>query len=95
MAQIALHTLVGTALTDPEFCHDLLNGRRPTLLTKFELTDEERTTRMRTMWLEEWMPLSFANQETAQESLDRIFDGAEFSWPHAQYSQQENPAFDA
>jgi hypothetical protein len=42
MAQTALHTLVGTALTDPEFCHDLLNGRRAALLTKFDLTDEER-----------------------------------------------------
>jgi hypothetical protein len=42
MAQMTLHTLVGTALTDPDFCHDLLNGRRPTLLTKFDLTDEER-----------------------------------------------------
>lgn len=42
MAQMALHTLVGTALTDPRFCHDLLNGRRPTLLTKFDLTNEER-----------------------------------------------------
>jgi proline iminopeptidase len=60
-----------------------------------DLTDEERTQRMRAMWLAEWMPLSFANQETAQESLDRIFDGAEFSWSHAQYSQQENPEFDA
>lgn len=60
-----------------------------------ELTDEERTQRMRAMWLEEWMPLSFANQEDAQESLDRIFDGAEFSWSHAQYSQQESPEFDA
>ncbi|MBM4466091.1 MAG: hypothetical protein FJ014_11160 [Chloroflexi bacterium] len=42
MAQMALHTLVGTALTDPRFCHDLLNGRRPALLTKFDLTNEER-----------------------------------------------------
>lgn len=42
MSQIALHTLVGTAVTDSKFCHDLLNGRRHTLLTKFDLTDEER-----------------------------------------------------
>jgi hypothetical protein len=42
MSQMALHTLVGTALTDPRFCDDLLNGRRHTLLTDFDLTDEER-----------------------------------------------------
>ena len=42
MSQMALQTLVGTALTDHEFRDDLLNGRRHTLLTKFDLTDEER-----------------------------------------------------
>ena len=42
MSQIALQTLVGTAVTDPRFCHDLLNGRRRTLLAEFDLTDEER-----------------------------------------------------
>ena len=42
MSQMALHTLVGTALTDSKFCHNLLNGRRRTLLTEFDLTNEER-----------------------------------------------------
>ena len=42
MSQMTLHTLVGTALTDPRFCDDLLNGRRHTLLADFDLTDEER-----------------------------------------------------
>jgi hypothetical protein len=42
MSQMTLHTLVGTALIDPEFCHDLLNGRRHALLAEFDLTDEER-----------------------------------------------------
>ena len=42
MPQMALHILVGTALTDPRFCHDLLNGKRHTLLHEFDLTDEER-----------------------------------------------------
>jgi hypothetical protein len=42
MSHMALHTLVGTALTDRRFCHDLLNGRRHTLLTEFDLTDKER-----------------------------------------------------
>jgi len=42
MAHMALQILVGTALTDPQFCHDLLNGRRRTLLGQFDLTEEER-----------------------------------------------------
>ncbi len=42
MSQMSLQTLVGTALTDREFRHDLLDGKRPTILTKFDLTDEER-----------------------------------------------------
>jgi len=42
MSQVALHTLVGTALTDSRFCHDLLNGRCHTLLSGFDLTDKER-----------------------------------------------------
>lgn len=42
MSQISLHTLVGTALTDRQFCHDLLNGKRRTLLTQFDLTKEEQ-----------------------------------------------------
>ena len=42
MSYMSLHTLVGTALTDRTFCHDLLNGRRRTLLGQFDLTNEER-----------------------------------------------------
>ncbi len=42
MSQMTLQTLVGTALIDREFRHDFLNGRRPTLLTRFDLTEEER-----------------------------------------------------
>jgi len=42
MEHMALQILVGTALTDPQFCHDLLNGRRRTILSQFDLTEEER-----------------------------------------------------
>jgi hypothetical protein len=42
MSRMALHVLVGTALTDPDFCDRLLNGGRPTLLAEFDLTAEER-----------------------------------------------------
>jgi len=42
MEHMALQILVGTALTDPQFCHDLLNGRRRIILSQFDLTEEER-----------------------------------------------------
>ena len=42
MSQMALQILVGTALTDPKFRHNLLDGRRHSLLTEFDLTDKER-----------------------------------------------------
>jgi hypothetical protein len=42
MSQAALQVLVGTALTDSEFCAELLNGKRHTLLLAFEFSDEER-----------------------------------------------------
>jgi proline iminopeptidase len=60
-----------------------------------ELTDDQRTEKMRAMWLGEWFPVSFADPTTAPEILDRIFGAAEFSWAHADYSQREYPEFDA
>jgi hypothetical protein len=42
MSQAALQILVGTALTDSQFCAELLDGKRRTLLLAFEFTDEER-----------------------------------------------------
>ena len=59
-----------------------------------DLTDNQRTETMRAMWLGEWFPVSFADPAAAPEILDRIFGDAEFSWPHADYSQREHPDFD-
>ena len=42
MSTPVLQTLIGTALIDREFSEELLNGRRPTLLARLDLTDEER-----------------------------------------------------
>ena len=42
MSSTALQALIGTALIDHEFCKGLLNARRLTLLTQFDLTDKER-----------------------------------------------------
>ncbi len=60
-----------------------------------ELTDDQKTDKMRSLWLEQWFPHSFANREAAPATLERIFGGAEFSWAHADYSQRQHPTFDA
>jgi pimeloyl-ACP methyl ester carboxylesterase len=60
-----------------------------------DLTEDDRTKRMRELWLEEWFPLSFADRAAAFETLDRLFGEAEFSWAHADYSQRAHPTFDA
>ena len=42
MSRTALQTIVGTALVDQTFCEEFLDGKRPAILAKFDLTDEER-----------------------------------------------------
>lgn len=41
MSQTSLQLLVGTALTDTNFCKKLLNGQRRSVLDTFDLTPEE------------------------------------------------------
>ena len=60
-----------------------------------ELSVDEKTERMRAMWLEQWFPLSFADQAAAPATLDRLFGNAEFSWAHADYSQRAYTSFHA
>jgi len=42
MAHIALRQLIGAALVDRELSDGLMNGKGSTLMTEFDLTDEER-----------------------------------------------------
>ena len=60
-----------------------------------DLTDDERTARMRDMWINEWFPVTFADRPRASEVLNRTFEQAEFSWAHASYSQTDQAEFDA
>jgi proline iminopeptidase len=60
-----------------------------------DLSDDQKTEIMRAMWLGEWFTLSFADRSAAPATLDRIFGDARFSWAHADYSQREQPEFDA
>lgn len=58
------------------------------------LTDEDRTRRLKELWLTEFFPLQTANRETAPDLLEKAFGGAEFSWAHGQLANQESQGFD-
>jgi proline iminopeptidase len=60
-----------------------------------DLTDNERTARMRDMWLNDWFPVSFADRASASGVLNSTFEEAEFSWAHGSYSQTDQADFDA
>jgi len=56
------------------------------------LTDEIRTERVKELWLTEFFPLQMADRVAGQALLDQAFGGAEFSWAHGQYANQESMA---
>jgi pimeloyl-ACP methyl ester carboxylesterase len=60
-----------------------------------DLTDAERTEMMKKLWLEDWFPVSTADPESAALMFDELFGYAQFSWPHADHGNRENPTFDA
>jgi pimeloyl-ACP methyl ester carboxylesterase len=60
-----------------------------------ELSAEDKTARQRTMWLEEYFPMLFADRDAAGDHLAKVYAEAELSWPHAEYSNKEAPTFDA
>jgi len=60
-----------------------------------DLTDQQRTDMLRSSWLDDFFPLMAADPEGAPAMFDRLYGAAEFSWPHSDYSNRENPSFDA
>lgn len=60
-----------------------------------ELSDEAKTERLRSLWLDVYFPSAAADPETARPLLARTFANARFSWPHAEYTQRTMPGFDA
>jgi proline iminopeptidase len=59
------------------------------------LTEAERTAQMKEFWLDEFFVLTLADPEGDRQGMEAVFADAEFSWAHADYSQQEQPTFDA
>jgi proline iminopeptidase len=60
-----------------------------------DLSAEAQTALLRTMWMDEYFPLLFADPETAQAHLANTLGQAELSWPHAAYADKEASTFDA
>jgi 3-oxoadipate enol-lactonase len=58
------------------------------------LSDEDRTTSMRELWLGEYFPAITAAPETAEPAIQETFRDAEFSWAHSQFAMKESPSFD-
>lgn len=59
-----------------------------------ELSDEEKTERLRSLWLDVYFPMTSADPEAARPLLARTFAEAEFSWAHNAYTQRTLPTFD-
>ena len=56
---------------------------------------EEKTARVKQVWLGQLFPLSCADRVACPELLERTFGAAQFSWPHVEYANKEAPTFDA
>ncbi len=60
-----------------------------------DVSAEDKAALHRKFWLGDYFPLLFAERDSAQDALNRLFGEAELSWRHAAYSQQEMSTFDA
>jgi proline iminopeptidase len=60
-----------------------------------DVSEEDKAALHRKVWLEDYFPLLFAERDSAQGALNRLYGEAELSWRHAAYSQQEMSTFDA
>jgi len=60
-----------------------------------ELTDEEKTARMRELWLGDYFPTMTGDPAGAGPMMERLFGDARFSFAHADYANRESPSFEA
>jgi len=59
------------------------------------LSDEEKTARLRTLWMDHYFPAATADPEATTPALRRTFADAEFSWAHSAHTQRVWPGYDA
>ena len=60
-----------------------------------KLTDDERTARQRTMWMEEYFPFLLADPKLSKARFLEAFRGQPFSNPHTRQTDKETATFDA
>jgi proline iminopeptidase len=58
------------------------------------LTAAEQTARQRKMWLDDYFPTLCADPLKGKALVAEVFRDAQLSWPHAEYTNKETPAFD-
>jgi proline iminopeptidase len=59
------------------------------------LNPHEQTALLRKMWLLDYFPALCADPVKGKLLVAEVFRNAELSWPHADYANEETPAFDA
>jgi proline iminopeptidase len=59
------------------------------------LVPDEQTALLRKMWLEDYFPALCADPVKGKALVAEVFRDADLSWPHAEYANEETPAFDA
>ena len=60
-----------------------------------DLSEEEKSERLRSLWLDTYFPAATADPAATGPALARTFADAEFSWPHAEHTQRTWPTYDA
>jgi proline iminopeptidase len=60
-----------------------------------KLTDDERTARQKTFWMETYFPFLLADPKASKPRLDEAFRGQPFSSLHTRQTNVESDAFDA
>jgi pimeloyl-ACP methyl ester carboxylesterase len=64
-------------------------------VSKPGLSVAEQNALQRKMWLDDYFPVLFADRERGKALVAEVFKDAQLSWPHAEYANEEMPAFDA
>lgn len=59
------------------------------------LSIEDKTALQRKLWLEEYFPASSADPALTRARLAEVFEDAQFSWAHAEYTNRTMAVFDA
>jgi proline iminopeptidase len=94
----------GVASSGPEDTR-AVQAQHPELMKKYiallaatsqpGLSVGEQNALQRKMWLEDYFPALCADPVKGKALVAEVFKGAQLSWPHAEYANEELPAFDA